>query len=188
VLGTFALAVGAALLLVNRITADTVEANKLRALRQTLQIVLPGDTHNNDPAESKLTLEDEHNNQRIAYRAFRDGQPVAAAITASAPDGYAGQIELLVGVSYAGVITGVRVLSHQETPGLGDLIDAKKSSWIIEFNGESLSQTRIWKVRKDGGDFDQFTGATITPRAVVRAVKQTLEWYMANRQRIFEPS
>lgn len=186
VLATYALAVGFTLMLIQQCTADVIKDNEHKALRQTIQAVLATQQYNNDPVVQKQTLADGNNTHRDVYPAFDGSRPVAVAIKASAPDGYAGQINMLVGVSYDGIVSGVRVLSHRETPGLGDKIDADKSQWIIEFNGSSLSKTRIWKVRKDGGDFDQFTGATITPRAVVNAVRQTLEWYSNNRQQIFE--
>lgn len=186
ILALFALIIGAALTLVQRGTADAISDNEHRALRQTLQAVLPAGDYNNDPLDSQRNLVDGSDNHRTVYRAYNRNRPVAVAITANAPDGYAGQIDLLVGVDYEGTVTGVRVLSHQETPGLGDKIDIAKSQWIIDFDGQSLAQTRNWKVKKDGGDFDQFTGATITPRAVVSAVRRTLEWYAKNRQQIFE--
>lgn len=186
VLASFALAVGIALLLIQRCTEDAIKANEYKTLRQNIQTVLSGEQYDNDPVAVQRTLNAGDNAVRTAYLAFRRNKPVAAAITASAPDGYAGQIKLLIGVSYEGIISGVRVISHQETPGLGDKIDANKSQWIIEFDGLSLSDMRVWKVRKDGGDFDQFTGATITPRAVINAVRQTLDWYSNHRQQIFE--
>lgn len=100
--------------------------------------------------------------------------------------GYSGDIQMVVGLSRDGTISGVRVLSHAETPGLGDKIDITRSDWINAFNGLSLSNTTSpeWAVKKDGGRFDQFTGATITPRGVVREVKRTLDWYSSHRQQI----
>src|SRR5690606_4959952 len=110
------------------------------------------------------------------YRAFRGGEPVAALFNSVAPDGYSGEIRLLVGVRVDGSLSGVRVLSHKETPGLGDPIEVRHSDWITRFSGLSLENPPFerWKVRRDGGDFDQFTGATITPRAVVKATRNTL--------------
>jgi len=122
------------------------------------------------------------------YRARKSGSPVAAVFTSIAPNGYNGKIKLLVGVYFDGTLAGVRVINHKETPGLGDKINVKKSDWILQFKGLSLtnpSESR-WKVKKDGGDFDQFTGATITPRAVVTAVKKSLQYFEKNRDELFE--
>ncbi|WP_339722987.1 electron transport complex subunit RsxG [uncultured Paraglaciecola sp.] len=125
------------------------------------------------------------------YRATKLGQGVAAAIETTAPDGYSGQIHLVVGVtlseSGSAKVTGVRVLEHKETPGLGDKIDLRISNWVIDFDNQIFSAdiATNWAVKKDGGKFDQFTGATITPRAVVRAVKLSAEYYLANQGSIF---
>ena len=122
------------------------------------------------------------------YRARLRGEPVAAIFRSIAPDGYSGKIHLLVGVYIDGSLAGVRVVKHAETPGLGDAVEIRKSSWIEDFAGKSLtnpSQDR-WRVKRDGGDFDQFTGATITPRAVVAAVRNTLLYYQQNTDMIFD--
>jgi len=124
------------------------------------------------------------------YRARKHGQPVALFATPVAPDGYSGPIQLLIGVRADGALAGVRVLSHKETPGLGDGIDEKRSPWILAFTGKSLSDPGPdgWKVKKDGGAFDQFTGATITPRAVVKATHKFLEYVQTHREQLFAPS
>ena len=104
------------------------------------------------------------------------GEVVAFIIPSVASDGYSGDIKFIAGVNTDGSVAGVRVLAHKETPGLGDKVDLKKSDWILGFNGKSLNKPKAesWKVKKDGGEFDQFTGATITPRAVVRQLKEVL--------------
>ncbi|MDX7987227.1 electron transport complex subunit RsxG [Xenorhabdus sp. 12] len=109
------------------------------------------------------------------YLARKDGTPVAAALESTAPDGYSGAIQLLVGADFSGDVLGVRVTEHHETPGLGDKIDTRISNWIYAFSGKKISSPddHNWAVKKDGGQFDQFTGATITPRAVVNSVKRT---------------
>lgn len=124
------------------------------------------------------------------YRARKQGQPVALFATPYAPDGYSGPIQLLIGVYADGTLAGVRVLSHKETPGLGDFIDERRSPWILGFNGKSLDNpnTEHWKVKKDGGVFDQFTGATITPRAVVRATHRFLQYVEKHRDKLFAPA
>lgn len=122
------------------------------------------------------------------FRARKAGKPVALAIIPIAPEGYVGPIKLLVAIRVDGTVLGVRVLSHHETPGLGDAIEEKRSDWILGFDGHSLSnpEGKAWRVRRDGGKFDQFTGATITPRAVVKAVHNALKFYDRNRDRLFE--
>jgi electron transport complex protein RnfG len=124
------------------------------------------------------------------FRARKDGKPVALAIIPIAPDGYVGPIKLLVAITVDGTVLGVRVLNHHETPGLGDGIEEKRSKWILGFNGHSLSnpEGKGWHVRRDGGKFDQFTGATITPRAVVKAVHNALTFYERNKERLFQQS
>lgn len=122
------------------------------------------------------------------YRARRRGQPVAAVFTpVVAPDGYSGPIKLLIAIRADGSLAGVRVIAHRETPGLGDPIEETRSNWILNFTGRSLSNPGAtgWKVRKDGGIFDQFTGATITPRAVVKAVYNTLTYFAAHKDELF---
>jgi H+/Na+-translocating ferredoxin:NAD+ oxidoreductase subunit G len=121
------------------------------------------------------------------YRARLGGVPVAAAFEVIAPDGYSGAIKLLIGVDYAGLVTGVRTLSHRETPGLGDAIDIQRSDWVLDFDGRSLDAplADAWAVRRDGGSFDQFTGATITPRAVVNAIRRALFHFREHRDTYF---
>lgn len=122
-----------------------------------------------------------------AYQIRDAGQVVAVVFTAIAPDGYTGAIELLVGLSPERAIYGVRTVSHRETPGLGDKIELRKSDWIKSFDGTRLGQppAERWGVVRDGGHFDQFTGATITPRAVVRAVRRALEYAEQNHETLF---
>jgi len=124
------------------------------------------------------------------FRARKNNEPVAAVLTSVAPDGYSGSIKILIAVYADGSLSGVRVISHKETPGLGDKIDAQRDDWILQFAGLSLSSPdkSRWKVKKDGGDFDQFTGATITARAVVNAIKRTLEFFEANQDKLFIPA
>ena len=124
------------------------------------------------------------------YRATKQGQAVAAAIETTAPDGYSGKIQLVVGVTSSqadsATVTGVRILDHKETPGLGDKIDLRINNWVLDFNNQIYTAeiASNWAVKKDGGQFDQFTGATITPRAVVNAVKSSVEYYLANKTAI----
>ncbi len=125
------------------------------------------------------------------YRATKQGRPVAAAIETTAPDGYSGKIQLVVGVTSSKLdsakVTGVRILDHRETPGLGDKIDLRINDWVLDFDNQvyTAEMASNWAVKKDGGQFDQFTGATITPRAVVNAVRASVEYYLANKTTIF---
>lgn len=109
------------------------------------------------------------------YIARKQGTPVAAALESTAPDGYSGAINLIVGSDFNGNVLGARVTEHHETPGLGDKIETRISDWITHFSGKKIDADNLspWAVKKDGGEFDQFTGATITPRAVVNATKRT---------------
>ena len=123
----------------------------------------------------------------LIYRVYAGDSPVAALFIVSARDGYAGAIKLLVGVDIDGKVTGVHVLAHRETPGLGDRIESSKTDWAQQFNGHSLGDpvAESWKIKRDGGEFDQLTGASVTPRAVVKAIRETLEYFDANAVTIF---
>lgn len=122
------------------------------------------------------------------FVAMDDGRPVAAIFASIAPDGYNAAIQLLIGITPTGEITGVRAVSHRETPGLGDAIDIDKSDWIKQFDGKSLGNPPLaaWAVKKDDGQFDSITGATVTPRAVVKAVKNTLLYFSEHENELFD--
>ena len=172
-------------------SSDAIADNEKRVLLRNLHALLPPDRFDNDiatdttqvPAAPLLGTEADS----TVYRARLDGEPVAAIFNSIAPNGYNGRIHLLVGVYVDGSIAGVRVIKHAETPGLGDAIEIRKSPWARSFDGKSLDnpEARGWGVRRDGGEFDQFTGATITPRAVVAAVRNTLLYYRDNADMIF---
>lgn len=191
-LGLIALLGTALLAGVNQLTFERIlEQEKQRVLQQLNEIV-PLNSFNNDLLEDMIEIEDEDfSGQRAAvlvYRARMDTQPVAIMMIVTAPDGYNGDIKLLVGIDADGVILGVRVISHKETPGLGDPIELEKSDWILGFTKKSLRtlKTENWAVKRDGGQFDQFTGATITPRAVVKTIRNTLLYFEANTQLLFD--
>lgn len=157
----------------------------------TLHEVLPRNRYDNDLLADRIVMRLPAGNGRMmeatVYRATLDGGPSAVAFPVVAPDGYNGEIRCLMAVSYAGDILGVRVLRHRETPGLGDGIERRVSDWIDQFVGKRLDDPLEdgWAVRKDGGEFTQFTGATITPRAVVAAVQGGLKFYDGHRQQMF---
>ena len=127
-------------------------------------------------------------NPVAVYRARLNGQPTAAVITSIAPDGYGGPIELLVAINTAGEVLGVHVLAHHETPGMGNDFELPGATWLASFRGRSLGNpaTRGWNVRKDGGEFEQFTSATISPRAIIQAVQRTLDYYQSHHNELFD--
>lgn len=177
--------------LVNHFTIDKIAEQKQRILLQTLNQILPPSTYDNDLAADCILVTNKaqlgsDQPQRI-YRARLNGAPSAAIIETTAPDGYSGSIELMMAIKLDGSISGVKTLSHQETPGLGDKIEERKSDWIFGFNHQQVNghQDSRWAVKKDNGMFDQFTGATITPRAVVNALKNTALYFAEQQQQIF---
>jgi electron transport complex protein RnfG len=175
-------------------TKDIIAEAQREALEASLNQLVPADRYDNRVAEDRIEVvapEWLGTDQPVAvYRARKDGQPVALFATPVAPDGYSGPIQLLIGVYADGTLAGARVLAHKETPGLGDGIDEKRSPWILTFAGKSLAdpQPERWKVKKDGGAFDQFTGATITPRAVVKATRKFLEYVQTHQAQLFAPA
>lgn len=172
-------------------THEIIEANERAALLVNLHALVPPERHDNDLVKDTLQVREPiqlgTDEPVTVYRARKAGQPVAAILTPVAPDGYNGDIKLLVAINADGRLAGVRVTAHRETPGLGDGIEASRSDWILQFTGRSLTDPdeKRWAVKKDGGAFDQFTGATITPRAVVKAVKKALIYFQNNRQTLF---
>jgi electron transport complex protein RnfG len=163
------------------------------AVRMALfaQILVP-ELHDNDLLQDEIKLpaggDLGNRDETSIYRARLKGKPSGVILEATAPDGYSGDIKLLVAIKADGEIAGVRVLTHKETPGLGDYIDIAHGEWIKQFDGQSLVKRNdeAWFVKKDGGQFDFTTGATITPRAVVKAVHKVLRFYSINQQAIFE--
>lgn len=190
ILGSFAIATAATLALINNATIDRIACNRQAALEASLLEVMPAERFDNNLLADAILIEDAQLGRKMqhVYRARLAEQPAGVVIEATAADGYGGAINLLVGLTVEGQITGVRMVPpHNETPGLGDKIDIKKSDWMLSFNGTSLGEppAEKWAVKKDGGVFDSFTGATITPRAVVGQVKRALDWYAAHRDTVF---
>ncbi len=193
-LGLFAIAGTSMVSLTYENTAERIAANHRATLLKTLHQLLPPEQHDNDMFSDTIRISQQPllgtDDSINIYRARKAGQPVAAIIEAIAEDGYNGNIYLLVAISYNGELAGVRVVNHRETPGLGDGIDLSHSNWILNFTGKSLQNpaSKLWAVKRDGGVFDQFTGATITPRAVVKAVHNTLIYYQRHRDELFAPN
>ena len=187
ILGAFCLGFGALLAATNRLTAPDIAARALEDRRASLSQVIPDSIHDNNPVTDTVTLTDAEGQPLTVYRARAQGQVTGVAYEIHG-SGYAGQIRLMLGVGADGRVLGVSVLAHKETPGLGDKIEARKSDWIERFTGLRLGYPPLekWKVKKDGGEFDQFTGATITPRGVVAAVRDGLELFAARRAEMLE--
>lgn len=191
VLAGFAVGATSIVAVTEAYTHDKIIDNERQALLSALNALVDSSEYNNDILTDVITLPKTKQlatkENTTVYRARKDGVPLAAVFTSIAPNGYSGSIKLLVGVYYDGTLAGVRVISHKETPGLGDKINENKTNWILKFKGLSLTNPAEskWAVKKDGGEFDQFTGATITPRAVVTAVKKSLQFFEQNRDELF---
>jgi electron transport complex protein RnfG len=192
ILVVLAAALTAIVALVAGVTRDRILHNEQAWIQQRLDALIAPATHDNDVLSDSVAVTAPDllgTSQPVRiYRARRSGAPVAAVIRAIAPDGYRGPIELLVAIGRDGRLIGVQVIRHNETPGLGDAFESRDIHWLDHFRGRSLTDppTQRWTVRRDGGDFDAFTGATITPRAIIKAVRNALEYYQRNSQKIFD--
>ncbi len=190
-LGIFGI-IGAGLVgLSHDLTAPRIAQNEREALLRQLDTLVSAERIDNDLLSDTIDIsaaEQLGSETTRVYRGRRDGQAVALVLSPVVTQGYSGPIRLIVAVNIDGSVAGVRVLSHRETPGLGDKIELERSDWILDFDGKSLLNPAAgeWQVKRDGGTFDQFTGATITPRAVVRGVKKSLDYLQDNRWRLFE--
>ena len=192
-LGVFALVTTAILALTAEFTKERIAKAEREAQQKALFEILPRTSHDNDLLTEVIQVPEDAwaglglKSGGEIHVARRVDDTVALIIPAVAPDGYSGEIKMLVGINADGSIAGVRIVDHHETPGLGDKVDLNKSPWVLAFNGKSLQapETSKWKVKKDGGDFDQFAGATITPRAVVNQVRKVLEFVDSHRDELF---
>jgi electron transport complex protein RnfG len=187
VLGAFCLGFGTLLAVTNRITSADIAARVMEDRQNSLGQVIPASIHDNNPVADTITLTDDEGQPITVYRALAKGQVTGVAYEIHGT-GYAGPIKLMLGVAADGKVLGVRALAHKETPGLGDKIEVKKGNWIQRFTGLALGNPPAdqWKVKKDGGTFDQFTGATITPRGVVGAVRNGLAFFAAHQTQMTE--
>lgn len=195
ILAIFAIVCTAVVGLVNELTKDKIKAQEQLQLLTTLHSIIEPSRHDNDITQDCVSFSSpllsgsnssskDNKTMQTAYIARKNGDAIAIAMTSTAPDGYNGNIKLIIALNMDNSISGVRVLKHQETPGLGDKVELRKSDWVTSFNGKKLlseKDTR-WAVVKDGGMFDQFTGATITPRAVVKAVRKSVLYFKDNKQ------
>ncbi|MEA3411226.1 MAG: electron transport complex subunit RsxG [Pseudomonadota bacterium] len=192
ILAGFAILGTALVAVIFELTHERIEANERAVLLRNLNEILPASGYDNDVAAQPIELVDEslgalQGSPAVAYVAWLGEKPTGVVITVTTPDGYNGPIRMLVGIRENGSLEGVRVVSHRETPGLGDLIETRQTDWILGFRDRSIGDPPVqrWAVKRDGGDFDQFTGATISPRAVVNAVKRTLIYFGEYREELF---
>ncbi|MBS1161004.1 MAG: Electron transport complex, RnfABCDGE type, subunit [Proteobacteria bacterium] len=187
ILCLFCLGFGLILAITNEITLDDIAARAIEDKQNSLSQVLPDDLHDNNPVTDTLTMANAEGKELTVFRARKGGKVTGVAYEIFGT-GYAGEIKLMMGIDADGKLLGVRVLAHKETPGLGDKIEVKKGPWIERFTGLSLGNPPLerWKVKKDGGDFDQFAGATITPRGVMVAIRSGLEFFAENKTRLTE--
>jgi len=185
ILGVFCLGFGLALALTDLATKDAIAARAMEDRQSSLGQVIPTAIHDNNPVLDRLTMQDANGREITVYRALKGGKVTGVAYEVFGT-GYAGQMKFMLGVDDQGRALGVRVLSHKETPGLGDKIEVKKGDWILQFTGLSLGNPPVdkWKVKKDGGRFDQFTGATITPRGAVAAIRGGLEFFAKHQAQL----
>lgn len=192
-LSIFAIVTAGIIAVTQTLTAEKIQFNIDTAKSKALYEILPPETHDNVLLDDTLAIThtsliaDEDEGE--AFIARKDGEAVAVILPTIAPNGYTGKIHSIVGIFADGSIAGVRIIQHRETPGLGDKVELKKSPWVLSYNGKSLGNPSPdrWHVKKDGGAFDQFTGATITPRAVVSSVHAALEYFDANRDTLLAP-
>jgi len=172
-------------------TEDNIAYTERLTLLRKLNNIIPADAYNNNLLLDTISIKPNRllgtKENSLAYRARKDDQDIAIVLSSIAPNGYNGPIHMLVGIYDDGRLAGVRVIKHRETPGLGDVVSISHSNWILGFNNKSLGNpdSTRWKVKRDGGDFDQFTGATITPRAVVKAIHDTLLYFQQNQTMLF---
>ena len=191
-LAIFAVVSTALVAVTSTLTKLIIDQQIERQLISNISELIPADQYDNNLFASCFYSQNVNllgsEEPQQTWLALKGEQPVGLAIEAIAPNGYSGNIRLLVGIWYDGTVAGVRVLEHKETPGLGDKIELAKSDWITRFNGLTVESEgdKRWAVVKDGGQFDAFTGATITPRAVVQAVKHAVTFYQLNKEQLYQ--
>lgn len=174
-----------------QLSKERIAANEQAWLEKSLEPALSGLFFDGSVTESRLVIRAPHDlpgaDDAIVYRVYVEDQPVAALFVVTARDGYAGPIRILLGIGYDGVVSGLRILEHRETPGLGDRIVSSRSDWVFQFENHSLGDPNVerWALKRDGGEFDQLTGASVTPRAIIKAMRETLLYFDANRASLF---
>jgi Na+-translocating ferredoxin:NAD+ oxidoreductase subunit G len=187
ILGAFCTGFGALLAMTDAVTSEPIEARALEDMQNSLAQVIPPAIHDNNPVKDAIVMAGRDGKDLTVYRATMGGKVTGIAYQISG-NGYGGEVKLMLGVDAQGKVLGVRATEHHETPGLGDKIQVNKTDWITHFDGLSLGAPPVdkWKVKKDGGQFDQFSGATITPRGVVGAIRGGLEFFAAHKAEMLE--
>lgn len=191
-LAAFAIICTGSVAVVSELTQPQIAQQEQKALLKTLNQIIPVQQYDNDIVASCFTVTDQNllgsTQPQQVFIAKKDNRPIAVMLEATTMRGYSGQINLLIGIYENAQIAGVRAIHHSETPGLGDKIQTNKSDWIYAFNGKFYqeAQKTRWDVKKNGGDFDAFTGASITPRAVIFAVKDALIYFKNNKDKLFQ--
>ncbi|MBN3563353.1 electron transport complex subunit RsxG [Aliamphritea spongicola] len=190
-LGIFAVVTAGAIALTQISTEQRIADNIKEQQAKALYEIVPRSSIDNELLNDTLIIRKPEltgENEATAFRARRNGQVETVIMPVVAPDGYTGAISLIVGINRDESLAGVRVLAHKETPGLGDKVELKKSDWILSFNGQHYDgdDDTEWAVKKDGGRFDQFTGATITPRAIVNATKAAIHYFRENKTALLD--
>ena len=190
-LGIFAVVTAGAIALTQVSTEERISKNIAEQQAKALYEIVPKDSIDNELLEDTFIIEDASltgTETATGFRARRNGQVETIIMPVSAPDGYTGAISLIVGINRDSSVAGVRVLAHKETPGLGDKIELKKSDWILSFNNQQYhgNDDTDWAVKKDGGRFDQFTGATITPRAIVNATAAAITYFRKHQTALLD--
>jgi len=191
-LALFALVTALILASTDRLTEKPIAESERIAAQKALFEIIPLERHNNDLLVDVQPIPEKYwpilglESGGDIHIARLDNQPVAVIVPSVTAKGYSGDIAMIVGVNFDGSVAGVRVVEHKETPGLGDKVDLRKSDWILSFNGKSLGNPKpsAWNVKKEKGDFDQFTGATITPRAVIHQIAKTLQYFNQDSERL----
>lgn len=187
ILGLFSLGFGAVLAATNLVTSGPIAERAMEDKQASLSQVIPDSIHDNNLVQSTRVVKGPEGKDVTVYLATLGGKVTGVAYEIRG-SGYGGEIKLMLGVDAEGKVLGVRAIAHKETPGLGDKIDPAKTSWILGFDGLSLGNPPVdkWKVKKDGGQFDQFSGATITPRGVVTAIRKGLEFFAEHKTQMLE--
>ncbi|MBL4584724.1 MAG: electron transport complex subunit RsxG [Pseudomonadales bacterium] len=182
-LGLFAIVTTGLVVLTFTVSEDRIIEQQRKAKEKALFELIPEQAMDNTLLEDTVAINSQQlladGSSDLAYIARKDGEAIGVILPVVSTQGYNGKIRLIVGILKDRSLAGVRILSHKETPGLGDKVDLNKSDWLLDFDGKSLGQPKLaqWSVQKDGGQFDQLTGATITPRAIVKSVKQALLYF-----------
>ncbi len=192
ILALFAMASTALVSIVHQLTKDRIASEVERVMNQRLNKLVASDKYNNSPTSDCILVTNHSRINQVSinkiHRMRKNKHPIALVFSSTAHDGYSGDINLLIALSNQDKLLGVEIINHRETPGLGDKIDSNKSNWLTQFNNVRLTSIseKSWRVKKDGGDFDALTGATVTPRATINAIFQTALYFKNNKDVLYD--